>query len=175
MSEHKPIRGMDHVGITVPDLDAASRFLMAAFDAKLLYDTIKRTDLPFSGPKAEEMLGIVPGTAVVAMRMMQLGSGPGIELFEMRCPDQRLAARPSDFGFQHVAVYVDDIDYAIERFVAAGGTMLTGANELLGFEEGKGNVWCYGRTPWGSVIELISYGLKEYEATTALRRWTPAP
>jgi hypothetical protein len=34
MSEHEPIRGMDHVGITVPDLDAALRFLMAAFDGK---------------------------------------------------------------------------------------------------------------------------------------------
>jgi catechol 2,3-dioxygenase-like lactoylglutathione lyase family enzyme len=174
MSEHKPIRGIDHVGFTVPDLDAASRFFADAFDAKTLYDGIKRTDQPFAGPKAEAMLGVPPDTVLVTMRMMQLGRGPGIELFEMRCSDQRSAARPSDFGLQHVAVYVDDIDYAIQRFVSAGGTMLTGANELLGLEKGKGNFWCYGRTPWGSVIELISYpGPQEYEATTLLRRWTP--
>jgi hypothetical protein len=30
MSERKPTRGMDHVGITVPDLDVASRFLTDA-------------------------------------------------------------------------------------------------------------------------------------------------
>jgi catechol 2,3-dioxygenase-like lactoylglutathione lyase family enzyme len=174
MSERKPIRGMDHVGITVPDLDAASRFFADAFDAKPLYDNIKRTDPPLAGSKAEAMLGVLPGTVLVTMRMMQLGSGPGIELFEMRGPDQRPAARPSDFGLQHVAVYVDDIDYAIQRFVAAGGTMLTGPNELLGLEKGKGNAWCYGRTPWGSVIELITYpGPREYEVTTPLRRWTP--
>jgi catechol 2,3-dioxygenase-like lactoylglutathione lyase family enzyme len=174
MSERKPVRGMDHVGITVPDLDAASRFFTDAFDAKPLYDSIKRSDQPFAGPKAEAMLGVLPGTVLVTMRMMQLGSGPGIELFEMRCADQRPAARPSDFGLQHVAIYVDDIDYATQRFVAAGGTMLTGANELLGLEKGNGNVWCYGRTPWGTVIELVTYpGSQEYEVTTPLRRWTP--
>jgi catechol 2,3-dioxygenase-like lactoylglutathione lyase family enzyme len=172
----KPARGVDHVGITVPDLDAASRFLAEAFDAKPLYDSIKRTEQPFAGPEIEEMLGIASHTVLVAMRMMQLGGGPGIELFEMRSRDQRPAIRTSDLGFQHVAVYVDDIDYAIRRFVAAGGRMLTGPNELLGFKKGQGNLWCYGSTPWGSVFELISYtALDEHEATTSLRRWTPAP
>jgi hypothetical protein len=91
------------------------------------------------------------------------------------CDILRHPWRPSDFGLQHVAVYVDDIDYAIQRFVAAGGTMFTGPNELVGLEKGKGNAWCYGRTPWGTVIELITYpGPKEYERTTPLRRWTPA-
>jgi catechol 2,3-dioxygenase-like lactoylglutathione lyase family enzyme len=175
VSERKPTRGMDHVGFTVPDLDAATRFFTEAFDAKTLYDSIKRTDQPFAGPKAEAMLGVPPNTVLVTMRMMQLGNGPGIELFEMRCADQRPAARPSDFGLQHVAVYVDDIDYAIQRFVSAGGTMLSGANELLGLEKGKGNFWCYGHTPWRSVIELISYPApQDYETTTLLRRWTPS-
>ncbi len=175
MSERKPVRGMDHIGITVPDIDAATRFLTDAFDAILLSESIKRSDQPFAGPEAETMLGMPPGTMVVAMRMMRLANGPGIELFEMRGPEQRPPARPSDFGFQHLAVYVDDMDYALQRFVAAGGTMLTGPNELLGFERGRGNLWCYGRTPWGSVVELITYaGLDEYAATTPLRRWTPA-
>ena len=44
-----PCRGIDHFGITVPDLEAATRFLVEAFDAKPLYDNIKRTDPPFDG------------------------------------------------------------------------------------------------------------------------------
>jgi hypothetical protein len=32
MSEHKPVRGIDHVGFTVPDLDEASRFGRNAVD-----------------------------------------------------------------------------------------------------------------------------------------------
>jgi catechol 2,3-dioxygenase-like lactoylglutathione lyase family enzyme len=40
MSQRKPVRGIDHLGITVPDLDAASRFFEQAFDAKPLFDNI---------------------------------------------------------------------------------------------------------------------------------------
>jgi hypothetical protein len=53
---------MDQVGITVPNLDAASRFFQEAFDAKPMYDNIKRSDPPFAVPKAEAMLGLAPGT-----------------------------------------------------------------------------------------------------------------
>jgi hypothetical protein len=75
-----------------------------------MYDNIKRSDPPFAVPKAEAMLGLAPGTALVAMRMMQLRDGPGLELFEMHGPEQRPTARPNDFGWLHIAVYVDDID-----------------------------------------------------------------
>jgi catechol 2,3-dioxygenase-like lactoylglutathione lyase family enzyme len=104
MSAHHPTRGMDHVGFTVPDLDAASRFFADAFDAKIMYDSIKRTDQPFAGPRAEAMLGVPRDTQLLTMRMMQLDSGPGSELFEMRGSDQRPPARASDFGLQHIAL-----------------------------------------------------------------------
>jgi catechol 2,3-dioxygenase-like lactoylglutathione lyase family enzyme len=174
MSKRSPVRGVDHIGITVPDLDAASRFFEEAFDAKSLFDNIKRSDEPFAGAKAEAMVGLTPGTVLVTMRMMQLGNGPGLELFEVRGADQRPAVRFSDFGLQHFAVHVDDIELATERFVAAGGTMFSGPNEMDGLEKGEGNMWRYGRTPWGSVIELISSpGPQEYERETPLRRWKP--
>jgi catechol 2,3-dioxygenase-like lactoylglutathione lyase family enzyme len=174
MSKRKTIRGIDHLGITVPDLDAASRFFEEAFDAKSLFDNIKRSDEPFEGAQAEALVGMAPGTVLVTMRMMQLGNGPGIELFEVRGPDQRPPVRFSDFGLQHFAVHVDDIDVASERFVAAGGTMLAGPNDMEGLEKGKGNRWRYGRTPWGSTIELVSSpSPQEYERHTSLRRWKP--
>ena len=174
MSTTKAIRGIDHFGMTVPDLDAASRFLEQAFDAKPLYDNIKRTDAPFEGAMAEALVGMAPGTVLITMRMMQLGNGPGIELFEIRGSDQRPVARLSDYGLQHFAVYVDDIALATRRFVAAGGTMFSGPNETDGLEKGDGNRWHYGRTPWGSLVELISLpGGGAYEETTPLRRWQP--
>jgi hypothetical protein len=83
------IRGMDHIGVTVPNLDEASRFLEAAFDATPLYDNIKRTDEPLTGPKAEALFGLAPGTTLVTIRMMRLRNGAGIELFEMHGPEQR--------------------------------------------------------------------------------------
>src|SRR5882762_10222642 len=93
MPKRKPVRGIDHLGITVPDLDAASRFFEEAFDAKPLFDNIKRSDTPFAGPEAEAMVGLAPGAVLVTMRMMQLGNGPGLELFEVHGPDQRPAVR----------------------------------------------------------------------------------
>ncbi|WP_056059875.1 VOC family protein [Sphingomonas sp. Leaf230] len=34
------VRGIDHIGITVPDVEAATRFLSEAFDATIVYDTV---------------------------------------------------------------------------------------------------------------------------------------
>jgi catechol 2,3-dioxygenase-like lactoylglutathione lyase family enzyme len=148
-------RGVDHLGITVPDLEAASAFLVQAFGAVPLYDNMTRDKPPFGGIEAQRVLGVVRGAEVVAMRMLKLGNGPGIELFEMRAPEQAKAARTSDIGLQHFALYVDDIHAAASRFIEAGGVLLTEPGEQLGIEEGQGNFFCYGRTPWGTTIELL--------------------
>jgi catechol 2,3-dioxygenase-like lactoylglutathione lyase family enzyme len=171
-----PARGIDHVGITVPDLDAASHFLVQAFGAILLYDNITRSQPPMEGTAAERELDLAHGTKLITMRMMRLANGPGIELFEMKGPTQQHPTRPSGFWLQHVAVYVDDIDASLRRFVAAGGTILSGPNVMLGLEKGAGNKWSYARAPWGTVFELITYpGAEGYEKLISSRRWTPQP
>jgi catechol 2,3-dioxygenase-like lactoylglutathione lyase family enzyme len=106
--------------------------------------------------------------------MMRVANGPGIELFEMQSPHQQSPARPSDLGLQHFAVYVDDIDAAVKRFVAAGGELMAAPTPTVGVEAGPGNAYCYAKTPWGTVIELITYPSPgAYEKETPLRRWTP--
>ena len=42
------IRGIDHAGMTVPDIDAATRFFQDAFGAVTLYDV-----LPEDGPERQ--------------------------------------------------------------------------------------------------------------------------
>ena len=32
------IRGIDHIGITVPDIDAATKFLVEALGAEMIYE-----------------------------------------------------------------------------------------------------------------------------------------
>jgi catechol 2,3-dioxygenase-like lactoylglutathione lyase family enzyme len=141
---------MDHVGITVPDIGQATRFFEAAFDAELIYESKSLSDKPDEGPETERMLNLFPGTSVKAVRMMHLRYGPGLELFQMQAAEQREPVRPSDYGLQHFAVYVDDINAAIAQFEAAGGTMFSRPKAFIfGSEVGNGNVFCYGRTPWG--------------------------
>lgn len=168
-----PIQGMDHVGMTVPDIDAATRFFEAAFDAELIYESKTLSDDPDEGPETEQMLNLFPGTKVKAVRMLRLRYGPGVELFQMEGPEQNEPARPSDYGLQHFGIYVDDIEAAIAQFEAAGGTMFSRPQAFMfGPEVGERNFFCYGKTPWGSVIELLTYpSPMPYEKDTPLRRW----
>lgn len=167
-------RGIDHVGVTVPCIEAATAFFAAAFAAQVLYDALRREDGPVCGEQAERRLGVPAGTQEVAIRMLQLPDGPGVELFEFRGPCQRDPANPADLGWQHVAFYVDDVDGAAQRVVEAGGRMLAPPRPLPPLEAGARNRFVYCATPWGSTIELVSYpDPQPYEATTRLRRWRP--
>lgn len=174
MTGHR-FRGMDHIGITVPDIEEAASFLVAAFDAEPIYDSVKRSDPDVEGSDPETILSLAHGTKITAVRMMKLRVGPGIELFEMKGPTQSDPVRPSDFGLQHFALYVDDIQAAIAQFEKAGGKMFTGPQPLMfPTETGKGNFFCYGRMPWGTVVEFISLPTPmPYETDTPLRRWRP--
>lgn len=168
------IRGIDHIGITVPDIDAATKFLVEALGAEVIYDSYAKSDPPQEGADVERALNVPEGTQMIAVRMLKIEHGPGIELFEFRAPVQRESVRPSDYGLQHFAVYADDIDTSVARFEKAGGVMFKGPGDLMFPKEiGAGNQWCYGLAPWGTVIEFIHYGGMPYEKDTPLRRWKP--
>ncbi|MER6814204.1 VOC family protein [Spirillospora sp. NPDC000708] len=168
------VRGIDHVGVTVPDLEAATAFFGAVLGARPLYDTLRREDGPVTGPETERRLGVPAGTEEVAMRMLRLPNGPGLELFEFRGTERRPPALPSDFGWQHVGFYVDDLDGAARSVADAGGVLLGEPQRLPGPEAGDRNRYQYARTPWGSTFELLTYpDPQPYEKDTADRRWTP--
>ncbi|WP_407364332.1 VOC family protein (plasmid) [Pseudomonas luteola] len=169
------IRGIDHIGITVPDIEEATRFFESAFSAELIYDSVAPSDEDVKGQEAENMLNLFPGTVIKAVRMMKLRHGPGLELFEMKGPEQNQPSRPSDFGIQHFAVHVDNIHEAMKMFEDAGGKMYTSPQPIMfAAEAAENNFFCYGQTPWGTVIELISLPSPlPYEKGTVLRRWKP--
>lgn len=165
------VRAIEHVGITVPDLEQATAFLAAAFGAEHLYDMI---DEPLSGPAIESGLGVPPGATIEAIRMLRLGDGPNLELFVYSGVPQRDPVLPSDLGLQHFCVYVDDMDAAAARLQEAGGVLLSAPGDLPGGDAGPGNRYVYARTPWGSTVELVTYPSPQaYEATTPRRRWRP--
>lgn len=171
VAEHP--RGIDHVGLTVPDLKTASRFLEEALGAIALYDLQAPDAPPMAGAATEMQLGLPSGAKVIHMRLLRLGEGPSIELFQVADATQRGAAALPDFGLQHFAVYVDDLDEAAARFEAAGGELLSSPNPTSGPEAGPRNRWLYGRAPWGSLIELITYPDGVGVPGSSQRRWTP--
>jgi catechol 2,3-dioxygenase-like lactoylglutathione lyase family enzyme len=168
------MRGVDHIGITVPDIDNATRYFIDAFGAEALYDVLSPAEEPLGGPEIEAAVGVPRGTRVRAIRLLRLHDGPSLELFHYEASEQKAAPIPSDFGLQHFAVYVDNLAEAAERVRNAGGQMLRGPLDLPGIEGGPGNKFWYTRTPWGLTIELISYPSPQpYEQLTNRRRWTP--
>jgi len=174
-SAARSVRGIDHIGLTVPDLEAATRFFIHAFGASVLYDALPRSSPGRRGAELESRLGVPDGTIQLAIRMLSLADGPSLELFEYRSPVQAVAAVPSDYGWQHVAFYVDDIEGVADAVIAAGGITLGEPRPLVHLEAGPANRFLYCRTPWGSTLELITYpDPQPYELNTQRRRWRPA-
>lgn len=169
------VRGIDHVGVTVPDIDAATAFFTAAFGAVALYDVQPADAPPMAGGETEHQLGLPVGTRIVHMRLLRIGASAGIELFQIEGADQAPAAGIADLGLQHIAIHTDDIDAAASRFEAAGGTLLSDPHPLANQEDRPGNRGVYGRTPWGTLIELIQLpGGVAYRDDATLPRWKPS-
>ncbi|WP_206196637.1 VOC family protein [[Flexibacter] sp. ATCC 35103] len=165
--------GIDHIGINVPDIDSATVFLSRAFGAKVIYESHSKNEAPIDLSGVESTLNVASGTKIFAVRMIKIGNGPNIELFEVHAEGQRNAIKSSDIGLQHFAIYSDSISVSIERFVEAGGKILSKPNPML-FPEEKGdhNYFVYGLTPWGTSVEFLTYPDKmPYENQTKLRRW----
>lgn len=168
----KTVRGIDHIGITVPDLDQAQAYFEAVFGSEKLYDLLVE---PVTGPEMAVDLGVPNGTVLEAIRVITLGDGPGIEMFKYAAKVQREASRACDLGTQHFAVFVDDIDKTVDRVKDNGGTVLGQVKELPLLEAGNNNRYVYTSPPWGGIIELVQIPSPQaYEETTQRRRWQPA-
>lgn len=167
-------RGINHIGLTVDDLDQASEFLAKGLGAQWCYDGLTLEDAPREGPEVERQLGLSTGSRIVRQRLMRIGNGPNIELFEIKADDPACPLELEDRGWNHISVYCDDIAGALKRIVAAGAVPLSDVHGNSKHEDTKGNGSVYVRPPWGGLIELQSipngyYYPKQSEART----WIP--
>jgi catechol 2,3-dioxygenase-like lactoylglutathione lyase family enzyme len=148
------LRRLDHVGFTVPDLDAAHRWLVDVLGCEYLYSLG-----PFRDDEGDWMathLGVHPRAEMVENRWFRLGDQAVFEVFSYASPDQADAMpRNSDIGGHHVALYVDDLDAAIAHLCEHGVRVLGGPTASRGPAEG--NRWIYFLSPWGMQFELVSY------------------
>jgi catechol 2,3-dioxygenase-like lactoylglutathione lyase family enzyme len=164
--------GIDHVGITVPDVAAA-----AAWFEDVLGATNPLTFGPFSDPTGDFMTQLVDVDARAVLdqiRLVRVGDGPGVELFQYQAPDQdRTFRRNSDWGGHHIAFYVRHIEQAVEYLVSKGAQKRFGPFPVTG-GPAAGQTINYFRTPFGTDIELISYphGMA-YEASAPIPLWDP--
>jgi catechol 2,3-dioxygenase-like lactoylglutathione lyase family enzyme len=154
------LRGVDHVGFTVPDLDEATDFLVDVLGCEYMYTLGPYRD--DEGTWMSDHLDVHP--RAVMQRLNFLRCGPiTLEVFEYSAPDQRTTQpRNSDIGGHHVALYVEDLDLAVAHLAERGVRFQGEPTASRGPSEGQR--WVYFTTPWGMQFELVSYpGGKAYD------------
>lgn len=167
-------RGINHIGLTVEDLDKASEFLAKGVGAKWCYDGLTRDDAPRQGPEVERQLGLSEGSRIVRQRLMRIGNGPNIEIFEIECIDPARPLELEDRGWNHISIYCDDIDGSLKRLIAAGAEPLSSVHGNSRHEDTEGNGSVYVRPPWGGLIELQSIpNGYYYPDSSEAKTWLP--
>ena len=166
------LRGTDHIGFTVPDLDEAVRFFVDVIGCEAFYDLG-----PFSsdGDWMAEHLNVHPRAVMRRLKFLRCRNGSNFEIFEYESPDQRSTPpRNSDVGGHHLAFYVDDMAAALAH-LRRHGVRILGEPTLRETGPSGGQTWVYFLAPWGMQLELVSYPRgKAYERETAHRLWRPA-
>ena len=147
------LRQLDHIGLTVPDLEEATRFLVDVLGCEYLYSLGPFAD---DGDWMKEHLGVHPRATVPENRFFRCGEQVVFEVFRYTSPDQRTTVpKNSDVGGHHVALYVEDLDTAVDYLHTRGVTVLGEPTASRGHNLGQR--WVYFLAPWGLQFELVSY------------------
>ena len=165
------LRGAEHIGFTVPDIEEAHRFFVDVIGCEYVYTlpAMRRDD-----DWMREHLNVDPRSVVNEIRFYRCGFGPNFEVFEYEAaPDQRPEPRNSDLGGHHIAFYVDDLDAAV-AFLHDSGIRVLG-EPTASKNASAGQRWVYFLSPWGMQFELVSYPEgKAYEQDSPVKLWHPA-
>ena len=161
------LRGGDHLGLSVPDLDEAERFLVDVLGAQVVFDGGKIAD----EDTMVRVLGAHRGDST-RYRFFRLGTGLNLEVFEYRTEDKGRHPGNHQAGGHHLALYVDEIGPAVEHLRTHG--VRVDDPEYIDQGPAAGSHWVYFKAPWGLQMELVSYpDGKAYEAGASVKLWNP--
>lgn len=165
------LRGTEHIGFTVPNLDEAHEFFVDVIGCEHVYSLgpfVKEDDW------MTQQLNVHPRAIMRELRFFRCEFGPNFEIFQWETPDSQTGQpRNSDVGGHHLAFYVDDLDAAVE-YLKSKSVRVLGA-PVASQNASRGQRWVYFLTPWGMQCELVSFpDGKAYEETSSVRLWHPA-
>lgn len=153
-------RTFSHIGLSVPDLNAAVKFYTEVMG---FYTIMDPTDVAEDGSDIGQMCTDVFGPGWNSLRIAHLATGDriGFELFEFdgnHPPEENLSFR--QHGTFHFAIQDPDLEGLLEKIVAAGGRQRMPVREY--FPDEKPYRMVYVEDPFGIVFELYSHS---YELT----------
>jgi catechol 2,3-dioxygenase-like lactoylglutathione lyase family enzyme len=164
------VHGVQHVGLTVPDMDQAVGFFRTMFGAVTVMEC---GSVDVDESFMSRRLGVPAGRRIKDQRVITCGNGGNLELFEYSGEPESPVKRNSEVGACHLAFSVDDAVAAAGRLRAAGIDVLEGPT-LIESGPMAGLTWVYFRTPWGQFLELVSTtGPMGYEKAGGPKMWSP--
>ena len=149
------MKTIDHIGITVPDIDEACDFFDKILGGRTLY-TAATNIMDDQTDWMYEQFNVNSRSIIRELRFLELPDGSILEIFDYYAPDQKSdPPKNSDIGGHHLAFYVEDIYEAI-RFLKENGVHVQ--SEPVVYDDGpkKGTACCYFLSPWGMQLELVS-------------------
>jgi catechol 2,3-dioxygenase-like lactoylglutathione lyase family enzyme len=145
------VRGLDHSGIPVSDLERSLRFYRDVFGVEPEFVT------EYGDASLSELLRVPnPRTRIAFLR---IGQNLGIELLEyLDTPGKPYALRDCDVGATHLCLEVDDIAEAYRELRAKGVDVY--AEPFLETAPGpfNGDEWLFFKDPDGVSFELVQRG-----------------
>jgi catechol 2,3-dioxygenase-like lactoylglutathione lyase family enzyme len=137
------VQRLEHIGIVVEDLAAATAFFVA-LGLELDGETSVEGDL------VDRINGLEGVRADVVM--LRIPGGGQLELVKYRSPAYEGADGPAPAnapGIRHILFVVDDIEESLAALRAHGGELV---GELVNYEDSY--MLCYVRGPAGIIVEL---------------------
>lgn len=153
-AEMPGMRGTQHIGITVPNVDEAVEFLVDVMGCESFFSFGPFG--PFDDDWMTKNLNVNPRAVINVITMVKCGNGPALEVFQYSSPDQDPnPPKNSDIGGYHIAFYVDDIHAATQYLKDNGVRVLEEPHPLTGTGL-EGMEWVYFLSPWGMQMEIVS-------------------
>jgi len=166
------MKGTDHIGITVPNIEQAVSFFVDVVGCEAFYKLGPFAD--GEGNWMKDNLNVHPRAQIPEIRLVRCGNGSNLELFEYTSPDKNTnQPKNSDIGGHHIALYVDDIEKAV-AYLKENGITVQGDVHVMDSGPSAGESWVYFMSPWGMQLELVSYpNGKAYERDSKRRLFSP--
>jgi len=152
---------IDHVSLTVADIEPVIDFYTRVFGAELAYrmGPFDAAEIPLMEDGRDWTAAHinVPGARLV-IAMLKMPDGLGMELFQYEKPADAAQSPPRncDTGCRHLCIEVEDLDSAVKFLADNGCTPMAGSIDMLEGPCPPSRSW-YVLDPFGHQLELVEY------------------
>lgn len=156
-------KAINHIAISVPDLDEALKWYQEVLDFTILRGP---TDLSADDSQVGNALQDIFGPEFKKLRIVWLSSSNniGFEIFQFIEPKQVIENKQSEYwrgGVIHISFTEPYIEDLIKKVCETGGRQLSKVWELNSEKHHK-LVFC--ADPFGNIIEIYSHSFEQFHA-----------